>query len=40
MASIATSNITLTVAALCIRSARQMVAQLRREAAVAEVATH
>jgi choline dehydrogenase-like flavoprotein len=40
MASIGTSNITLTIAALCIKSARHMVAQLRREAAVAEVATH
>jgi choline dehydrogenase-like flavoprotein len=40
MVSIGTSNITLTIAALCIRSAQHMVAQLRRETAVAEVATH
>ena len=40
MPSIGTSNITLTIAALCIKSAKHMVAQLRREEAVAEVATH
>jgi choline dehydrogenase-like flavoprotein len=40
MVSIGTSNITLTIAALCIKSAQYMVAQLRRESAVAEVATH
>jgi choline dehydrogenase-like flavoprotein len=40
MASIGTSNVTLTIAALCFRSARHIVEQLRKETAPRELARH
>jgi choline dehydrogenase-like flavoprotein len=40
LASIGTGNITLTVAALCFRSARHMISQLKKETAAATVAVN
>jgi choline dehydrogenase-like flavoprotein len=40
MPSIGTANVTLTIAALCLRSAKQMVEQLDRETAPLELAVH
>ncbi len=40
MPSIGTSNITLTLAALCLRSARHIVEQIRKETAPRELARH
>jgi choline dehydrogenase-like flavoprotein len=40
MPSVGTSNITLTIAALCFRSARHMVEQIRKETAPRELARH
>ena len=38
MPSIGTSNITLTIAALCFRSAKHIVEQIRKETAPRELA--
>ena len=40
MPSIGTSNITLTIAALCLRSAKHIVEQIRKETAPRELARH
>jgi choline dehydrogenase-like flavoprotein len=40
MPTVGTSNVTLTIAALCLRSARAMLAQLDSEAAPIEVASN
>ncbi|HEY6887062.1 MAG TPA: GMC family oxidoreductase [Solirubrobacter sp.] len=40
MPSVGTSNITLTIAALCFRSARHMVEQIRKDTAPLELARH
>jgi choline dehydrogenase-like flavoprotein len=40
MPSVGTSNITLTIAALCFRSAKHMVEQIRKESAPRELARH